>query len=160
MIGWAVRLRAASRVGEGGNAPGRALRRPRLRWRLIRRPACGESPVLWKEIHTGRPAGFAERVGVVVFVLIFALIGYECFELGRPAALEWYGHRAGSAASDVSRLRFNDYLRLITSLVELILLIVVAGAAAEAVAAERARGTWGSLLTTLLDGQEILRRMR
>ena len=39
---------------------------------------------------------------------------------------------------------------------ELVCLLVVAGAAAEAVATERARTTWDSLIATPLSGREIL----
>src|SRR5262249_32553389 len=157
MMAWAVvRLRAASRGQAGGDAGWRARHRPGLRWRLIPRPVCGDSPVLWKEIHTARPGGFAELVGCFAFWMIFALIGYGAYSFGWPAALEWWTPSLGSTASQVSRLKFNNYLRGITSLAELVALIVVAGAAAEGVAAERARGTWDSLLATPLDGREIL----
>jgi ABC-type transport system involved in multi-copper enzyme maturation permease subunit len=158
MMAWAVlRLRAASRNQAGGDAGWLARHRVGLRWRLIRRPACGDSPVLWKELHTARPGGFAELVGRFAFLIIFASIGYGSFYFGWPAALEWWTPSLGSTPSEISRLKFNNYLRGITSLAELVALLVVAGAAAEGVAAERARGTWDSLLATPLDGREILR---
>jgi hypothetical protein len=115
--------------------------------------------VLWKEIHTARPGGFADLVGSFAFLMIFASIGYGAYSFGRPAALEWWAPSLGlgPTASEVSRLKFNNYLRGITALAELVALIVVAGAAAEGVAAERTRGTWDSLLATPLDGREILR---
>jgi ABC-type transport system involved in multi-copper enzyme maturation permease subunit len=168
MIGLAVvRMRAASRIrGGDGDTRTRTRRWPVLRRWLIPRPTCGESPVLWKEFHTARPAGFARLVGVVVFLIGIAVIAYGCFDLGKPAALEWYARtgpaalewyaRTGPGAPDWNRFRFNNYLRFVNSLVELFVLIFIAGAAAEAVAAERARGTWESLLTTQLEGREIL----
>jgi ABC-type transport system involved in multi-copper enzyme maturation permease subunit len=152
-----ARLRGASRArGASGILPALArwwrVRRPRL----IPRPSCGSAPVLWKELYTARPIGFARLVGVAVFLVTFPIIAYGCFDLGKPAAVEWFEH-AAAAASDVNRIRFNNFLRLVTSLVELSLLIFIAAAAAESVAAERTRRTWDSLLTTELEGREILR---
>jgi hypothetical protein len=64
LIGWTVALlRRASQRGGGEKAPEGALCRPRLRRRFFPRPPCGESPVLWKEIHTARPAGLTAYVG-------------------------------------------------------------------------------------------------
>ncbi|HZW29958.1 MAG TPA: ABC transporter permease subunit, partial [Isosphaeraceae bacterium] len=157
MLAWAVaRLRGANRAWASDDAGRLAGHRPGLRWRLIQRPACGDRPVLWKEIYTARPGGFAELVGRLAFLMIFASIGYGAYYYGWPAVLEWWTPGLGSTASEVSRLKFNNYVRGITSLAELVALVVVAGAAAEGVAAERARGTWDSLLATPLSGREIL----
>ena len=147
MIAWAVaRLRSASGSQAGGDPRGLARLRQRPRRRLVRRPACGDEPMLWKEIHTGRPGGVAGFAGVLAFLMIFAAIGYGVYSFGRPAVLEWLAHGIGPATADVSRLRFNLFLRGITSVVGLVALLAVAGAAAEGVAAERAQGTWDCLL--------------
>jgi hypothetical protein len=88
--------------------------------------------------------------------MIIALVGYGCWYFGKPAAIEWYGKGGGPASAQVNRLHFNEYLRVITSLVEMVAMMLITGAAAEAVATERARGTWDSLLATRLDGRELL----
>jgi hypothetical protein len=158
MIGWAIaRLRPVSRRLDDGESRGLARLRARHRWRLIKRPACGESPLLWKEMHTAKPGGLTQLSEILAISVIFGLIGYGAYEFGRPAALEWFAHLSGQAITDASRLSFNNYLRGITSLAELVCLIVVGAAAAEGIASERARSTWDSLLATSLGGRQILR---
>jgi hypothetical protein len=54
-------------------------------------------------------------------------------------------------------MKFNEFLRHVTSWVEFFTLLIAAGVAAEGVTAERARQTWDGLITTPLDGRVILR---
>ena len=75
---------------------------------------------------------------------------------GRAALVEWWRYGSSRTAPDACRWEFNNYLRGITSVIELVCLLIVAGAAAEGVTAERARSTWESLLATTLRGHEIL----
>ncbi len=158
MIGWAIaRLRPVSRRLDDGEGRGLARLRARHRWRLIRRPACGESPVLWKEMHTAKPGGLTQLSEILAIAVIFGLIGYGAYQFGRPAALECFAHLSGQAVTDASRLIFNNYLRGITSVAELVCLIAVGAAAAEGIASERARASWDSLLATPLSGHEVLR---
>jgi ABC-type transport system involved in multi-copper enzyme maturation permease subunit len=158
MIGWAIaRLRPVSRRLDDGEGRVVARLRGRHHWRLIRRPACGESPILWKEMHTAKSGGLTQLSEILAISAIFAMIGYGAYQFGRPAALEFFAQLAGKATTDASRLNFNTYLRCITSVVELICLIVVGAAGAEAIAAERARATWDSLLATPLGRSEVLR---
>ena len=158
MIGWAIaRLRPVSRKLEDGEGHVLARLGARHHWRLIRRPACGESPMHWKEMHTAKSGGLTQVSEILALSAIFALIGYGAHYFGRPAALDWFAHLSGKTTTDASRLDFNNYLRGITSVVELVCLILIGAAAAEAIASERARATWDSLLATPLDGNEILR---
>jgi hypothetical protein len=157
MIGWAIaRLRRVSRKLEDGDGPDAARPGARHRWRLIRRPACGEFAMRWKEMHTAKPGGLTQLSEILALSVIFASIGYGALYFGWPAGQEWFAYLSGTTTSDASRLEFNNYLRGITSVVELVSLLVVGGAAAEAISSERARATWDSLLATSLDGNEIL----
>jgi len=161
MIAWAVaRFRSAYRnqEGEGGDDTSRSpgWLRGRFRPRLWRHPSCGENPVLWKELHTARPRGLAQVLGVVIALGIVALIGYWTYAFARPAFLEWFEHGLGPATDDRRRLEFNPFLRMVTSWVEFFTLLIAAGAAAEGVTSERARETWDGLLATSLEGQAIL----
>ena len=56
-----------------------------------------------------------------------------------------------------ARLEFNIVLRQTTGILDLLYVLMVAGAAAESVAAERERDTWLGLIATPLTGWEILR---
>ena len=78
------------------------------------------------------------------------------YRVGAPALVEWWRYGSSRTAPDACRWEFNNYLRGITSVIELVCLLIVAGAAAEGVTAERARSTWESLLATTLRGHEIL----
>jgi hypothetical protein len=158
MIGWAIaRLRRVSRKLEDGEGRDGARPRARHHWRLITRPACGESAMRWKEMHTAKSSGLTQISEIVALSVIFALIGYGAYYLGAPAALEWFAHLSGKTTTDSSRVEFNNYVRGITSVIELVCLIVVGAAAAESISSERARATWDSLLATPLDGKEIFR---
>ncbi len=107
-------------------------------------------------MHTAKPNGFAELLGILAVVVIFGWIGYGAYYFGKPALIEWLRYGSSLSAPDASRSEFNNFLRGITSLTELVCLLIVAGAAAEGVAAERARATWDGLLATPLSGREIV----
>ena len=157
-ICWAIaRLRPASRRLDGPESDDLARGRSRRHWRLFRRPPCGESPMRWKEMHTAKSGGLTQLAEILALSVIFMSIGYGAYHFGWPAAAEWLADLTGQGPGDASRLEFNNYLRGITSVVELVCLIIVGGAAAESISAERARGTWDSVLATRLEGGEILR---
>ncbi len=184
LVLWAMaQLRRASRAvhdAEGGAAFRRMLR---ARWRP--RPACGDDPVLWHELHsvrtTSRAALLMDRL---ISVLGLGLLAYATSWFAVPAFAELsrtgYGPTPGKPAvpelnpfvrvlliklaklpldstSGLARLEFNIVLRQMTGLLDLIYVLMVAGAAAESVAAERERETWLGLLATPLTGREILR---
>ncbi len=162
-VAWAVaRFRRACRRYEenDGAASGLGRLQPR-RWaavsqRLLKRPPCGENPVLWKELHTSRPRRFAELLGVLVALGFVALLGWATFSFAKPALLEQieYGHEP--AAPEIRRMEFNQFLRVVTSLVEFLTMLSAAGIAATGLTEERARETWDSLLATPLGAREIL----
>jgi ABC-type transport system involved in multi-copper enzyme maturation permease subunit len=151
------RLRPASRDLEGGET--RILGRPRSRWhwRVWKKPACGDAPVLWKEMHTSLIDGFTKLLNVIACLALSAGLAYGLLYFGIPAFREAWANGYGSAGVDDRRTQFNWFVRAVTSLVTFVCMLVITGAAGESVAAERARDTWSSLIATPLSGREILR---
>ncbi len=184
LISWAIaRLRPASRAVYDEEGRLASLRLLKARWRP--RPACGDDPVLWREIHTPRAISpvmmLWDRVYVVLGVGLLAyLVSWfaipafaELFEvgygpmLGNPVLPEVHPiarvlvaklSKPGlAAAPGQARLEFNIVLRQVTLILDLMYVFVVAGYAAEAMMAERERETWLGLIATPLTGLEILR---
>jgi ABC-type transport system involved in multi-copper enzyme maturation permease subunit len=163
LIAWAVaRFRGACRRHEDtdGAATGFGRAQSRL-WaaiapRLLKRPPCGENPILWKELRTSRPRSLAELLGVLVALGLVVVLGYATFVFARPACLEQVEYGLGPAGSEVRRTEFNQFLRIVTSWVEFFTVLAAAGIAATGLTEERARETWDSLLATPLGAQEII----
>jgi hypothetical protein len=184
LIGWAVwRLRPASRAvydGEGRAALARLLRR---RWGT--RPACGDDPVLWNEMHSTRGSTVVERItGRVIVAALIGFLVYLTSWFAGPAFAELaergYGalpgtpllpelhplarmmaNRLGGAslepAPGQARLEFNIVLRQASALLVMGYVLMVAAISAEGIAVEKERDTWLGLLATPLSGWEILR---
>jgi ABC-type transport system involved in multi-copper enzyme maturation permease subunit len=183
LVHWAmVRLRPASRAVHdvGGRAAFRRLLH--ARWRP--RPACGDDPVLWHEIHSSRAMSIELLVQLLFNVLCVGFLAYITSWFAVPAFVELarygYGPMPGkpavpelnpfarmlvakltglslAIAPGQARLEFNIVLRQMTGLLDLLYVLMVAGAAAESVATERERETWLGLIATPLTGREILR---
>ena len=108
-------------------------------------------------MHTARPRGIAEAVGLLIALGFVSLIGYGTYVFARPAFSEWFAKGLRPATSEVHRAKFNEYLRSVSACVEFLILLIVAGVAAGGVTTERARETWDSLTATPLSGRAILR---
>jgi ABC-type transport system involved in multi-copper enzyme maturation permease subunit len=184
LVLWAiVRLRPASRAAHDAEARAGSRRFLRARW--WPRPACGDGPVLWHEIHPGRRGSRAglwvDRwvhalwIGLLAYTISwFALpalaelsrSGYgavpgtpavpELHPIARALVARLYGLPAGPAPGQ-ARLELNSVLRMTTVFLDIFYVLMVAGAAAESVAKERERETWLGLIATPLTGREILR---
>jgi ABC-type transport system involved in multi-copper enzyme maturation permease subunit len=184
LTAWAiVRLRPASRAVHdvaGASALRRLLRR---RWQT--RPPCGDDPVFWYEVHATRGIGpWARLAGRLINVLGLGLLAYFTSWFAAPAFTELVHHGYGPTAGRPSlpdlnpiarvlvaklaglpagleperaRLEFNTVLRTMTALFDFLLVVLVAGFAAESIATERDRDTWLGLLATPLTPWEILR---
>jgi hypothetical protein len=155
-----ARLRPAFRTLEGGGRsllPGRrrASGTP-WRWRLRPKPACGDDPILWKEMHTETVDGWTKLMNVLVLLAMMGLIGYLVYLLGLPALRELIANGYRSSV-DGDRQDFNRFLRIVTAITTMVIVMVVSGASGESVALEKARDTWTSLIATPLSGREILR---
>jgi ABC-type transport system involved in multi-copper enzyme maturation permease subunit len=184
LVLWAIaRLRPASRAVYDIEGRAAILRVLRARWGP--RPACGDDPVFWHEIHPGRArsiAGlWADRLFNVFWV---GLIAYGISWFALPAFAELarngYGPTLGTStvpevnpiarvlvsklmrlsvgpAPGQARPELNCVLRMATGSFDVLYVLMIAGAAAESVAAERERNTWLGLIATPLTGREILR---
>ncbi len=181
---WAItRLRPASRAIHDGEGRAARLRVIRGRWRP--RPACGDDPVLWLELHPARGSGLATRMADRCgLALAIGLLAWATSWLAGPAFAElWrsgYGSTPGigaepelnpiarvllaklggvsvGLAAGSARLEFNIALRQASWLLGLIYCILVVGYAAEGLTRERQRDTWLGLIATPLSGREILR---
>jgi ABC-type transport system involved in multi-copper enzyme maturation permease subunit len=184
LVLWAiVRLRPASRAAQDAEARAASRRLFRARW--WPRPACGDDPVLWHEIHPGRRISRAAFwVDRLVHALLIGLIAYGISLFAWPALAELsrtgYGAVPGTRAvleinpiarvfaakldgmpavpaPGQARLELNDVLRMTTAGLDVLYVLMVAGAAVESVVKERERDTWLGLIATPLSGQEILR---
>ncbi len=183
LIAWAIwRLRPASRAlydGEGRAALARLLRRRRRA-----RPACGDDPVLWHEIHSTHGANAADvlagrvlgtlGIGFLVYLTTWfagpafaelAERGYgaprelpmpELHPLARMMVVKLGKVSLGQAPGH-ARLEFNIVLRQASAMLVMLSVLLVAGFAAEGVAVEKDRDTWLGLIATPLAGWEILR---
>ena len=119
------------------------------RRRLWHRPTLGEHPMLWKELYTGRPSGFARLVGFVLMAISGGLLAYnihwiaslaihEIWEYGRNAPRTQYlawGHRVA----------FLWFVREVVPLIYIIGILGVTGAAAAAFTSEHEEDTWVKL---------------
>ncbi len=150
------RLRPAFRA-EGS---GRFRRwRPRWkvpRWQLIRRPSCGERPMLWKELHFRRSRGVTRWVQYVVGLIAAFWIAYGVLYLAPDAFQET--RREGYIASQGygPRMNFNVYVRSVDAALFVLAMFGVSSAAAGSLTGEREGDHWISLVTTDLTGWEIV----
>jgi len=183
LIAWAIwQLRPASRAlydDEGRAALARLLRRRRRA-----RPACGDDPVLWHEIHSTHGATAAEilwgwllgTVGIGFLVYLTAWFAGPAFDelaergygaprelsmpdlhpLARMLVVKLSNVSLGQAPGQ-ARLEFNIVMRQASALLVMVSVLMVAGFAAEGVAGEKDRDTWLGLIATPLSGWEILR---
>ncbi len=130
------------------------------RRRLWHRPTLGERPMLWKELYTGRPGGFARLVGFVLTAIAGGLLAYNTHWLASLAIQEiWdYGRNAPRTQYLAwgNRMAFMWFLRGVIPLIYVIGILGISGAAAAAFTSEHEEDTWVSLTATDLTGREIL----
>ena len=181
---WAVvRLRPACRAVY--DQEGQALWF--LQTRRVRRahwPACGDDPVLWREVHTtrGPRGGLVDRLLLGLIHLAFlGGIGLGTYWFAGPAFRELLARGYGPGPEGVhapeitpfamaiirgssqgpppgeARVEFNAVLKEFTPAWVLFYVLALAGYAAEGMAVERARDTLPGLIATPLTGREILR---
>ena len=146
----------ARRDGDGGR---RASGMARARWwrRVRPRPAVGDDPMLWKERYAPRTRGLIKLLVGFVFVIGGAILAYSTFLVAAPAFVELWHHGYSSSDAYGERLAFNEYLRAGGTLLYVAWCLGVASLAATGVVGEREEDTWTSLITTPLNGEEILR---
>jgi hypothetical protein len=131
----------------------------RVRWRLGRRRMANR-PMLWKELHTGGPRGFARVIGFLLTLIIGGFVAYYTVWYATLAFAEmWdYGYYPSGYqyASLTYRVQFYAFLRYVLPLIYVIGILGVTGSAAAAITLEHEEDTWVSLTSTDLTGREII----
>jgi len=161
-------LRPAARAGGGRRRrkrdAGPTGRVARLAAVLNRPPgprrACGDDPMVWKEVVVPRlPAAF-RSAGVTVGVLLVGLLLWGTARYALPAAREVLAEGYGVAPAGSARGAFLLFLRVAATGVGTVVLLGVASDAAAGMTSEKERDTWVSLVATPLTGAEIVRGKR
>ena len=163
ILGAIAQLRPAWRRHEDGGwirlarQRTRPLGRSRSRSRSRSRPACGERPVLWKELNVGRVQGATRLLYSIAWWSIVATVALAIYAAGvGAAAQEVLANGYGSVDNSSKRVLFNEYLRAMTILLSSLFGLVVTGTAAEGIIVERMRDTWLGLIATPIDCRQIL----
>jgi ABC-type transport system involved in multi-copper enzyme maturation permease subunit len=157
----AVQLRPIFKRQDGAVRRTRGLRAllARRRWRWHR--PVGERPMLWKELHTSRPRGFARLVGGLLVLILGGLLLYNGISFGRAAYDECITSNPNLPRNNWSthwkRWAFEGFLGWVSPLVYVVGILTIAGAAAASIASEHEDDTWISLTATDLTGREIVR---
>jgi ABC-type transport system involved in multi-copper enzyme maturation permease subunit len=142
--------------GGGGRWEHRGTRTfPNLRhFRFGKRPVCGRSALLWKEKLAGATGGMGWLSSFPVFAAVAIVLGAYLFESAVPAFRELIGQQVGN--DDWNRNGFNATARGLTFVLEILVLVATACAAAVSVTSEREQDTWVSLTSSMLSGHEIV----
>jgi ABC-type transport system involved in multi-copper enzyme maturation permease subunit len=141
-----------------GDAPARAgWFRRRRRLRLIRRPDCGDRPMIWKEMHLSRSGGLLRFVVRALTVIGLGFMGYWVIYFTGPAIDELmvYGFKTTDDWNS-GRQQLNMCLRVCMAILFVFFSLGAATAAASSVTSEKEEDTWTSLTTTLLTGTDIM----
>jgi ABC-type Na+ efflux pump permease subunit len=181
LVIWAIaRLRWAYRVNVSGDSQIVAARLIRPGWRWRPKPAVGDDPILWREMHTARAGLLGKAFGLVIYLVIYGILAYFTFFFARPALIEVWrtGYHSGITSSerpewnlvirflmsgaevnppaDLARTEFNLYLRFITTPLVFLITLFAGVMAVEGIIRERTRETWDSLIATPLTARDIL----
>jgi ABC-type transport system involved in multi-copper enzyme maturation permease subunit len=118
-------------------------------------PPLGDRPILWKELHIER-AGSLGRVGKWLGAIVVAYLVLGSTILAGNIA--WYAFAAGEPLiADQYRVLLGQWITDGAWFVSALIQAAVAARAAVAISSERERGTWDGLLTSPLEGKEIIR---
>ena len=142
-----------------GAREGRLARVLNWRVRLLRRPACGDDPMVWKEMHCARSSPMTRAIAGLALVIVVLLAGYPMFYLTGEAwrELATWGYGSGNYGAAHARAELNGFLRFLMTLLAGFMLVWVASAAASGLSSEREEDTWVSLIATPLRAGEIVR---
>ena len=150
------RLRPSFRARGSGRLSRLWPTRTRPSWRLFPRPACGDAPILWKELHVRRSVGLARFAEILIGLAIFAGIGDGVYVYAPDAFGEVRAYGYDSGVNYRHREDFSIFLRMVTTSLYIVAALGVAALAAGSLTGEREGDTWISLVTTDLTGREIL----
>ena len=162
----ALRLRScAEGRGTPGSKPRGAFRRF-IAWALAHRtearphPPVSDQPVLWREVYVdpGSTSGLVSRLFAIVLlaaiVLPFLGIVYDALSYDARARARFYGYTY--SAWYYFKERIQVWVCLVTAGLGIIMMLRATIRGASAVAGERDRDTWISLLSTPLSTRDIL----
>ena len=132
----------------------------RGRWRLVRRPSLSNRPMLWKELHTGGPRGFARLIGTLLALIFGGYLAYYTVWYAMMAFADMWEHGYSQGkfnyAWNMHGIYFYWLLHYTIPLIYLVGVTLVAGSAAAAITSEHEEDTWVSLTSTDLTGPEII----
>jgi ABC-type transport system involved in multi-copper enzyme maturation permease subunit len=120
------------------------------------RPACGDDPMLWKEL-LGHPPRFHRPLAGAVVLILGGLLVWLTTTLAAPAFAEVWTTGYVPAPAGSARVTFQSYLRIVGTGIALVYLLGVASDSAASLTSEREHDTWISLIATPLSGTEIIR---
>ncbi len=126
------------------------------RRRLLPRGACGERPVLWKEMHVARSRVLARLFLTLVVLAVLFPLGWVTWKMAVPAFQEVGAAGYGSAKPTGAREEFNMFLRVTLVSVYMLLAIGLAVFCATSITSEKEKATWTSLIATPLSALEIV----
>ncbi len=152
-----AQLRPAWRRNEGGLPVRRTRKQPLVRVRA--RPDCGERPVLWKELHTGRNRGASWLLTTLGWWMMVAFVGFLLFLGGVHRAAQEvmaYGYGSMPASPIGPALNLNLMLRVLTVFLSFLYGLIVTGVACDGIILERIRETWLGLIATPIESRQIL----
>lgn len=152
-----AQLRPAWRRNEGGGPVRKTRKQPLVRVRA--RPDCGERPVLWKELHTGRNRGASWLLTTLGWWMMVAFVGFLLFLGGVHRAAQEvmdYGYGSMPASPTGPALNLNLMLRVLTVFLSFLYGLVVTGVACDGIVIERIRETWLGLIATPIESRQIL----
>ncbi len=150
--GWWTRLAKRARSIARHRAAAAVVQNELLASR-IRRPPCGERPMMWKERYAALGGGL-KRLGGRPVVLVFSvLLGCYLFD----AAYDELAMMLRGRRIDGAWLELHGALRFATEALGALGLLTIAASSAVAITGEREQDTWISLATTLLTPDEVVR---
>jgi ABC-type transport system involved in multi-copper enzyme maturation permease subunit len=144
------------RDGEGPRRLGWLFDAQRRR-RFLPRPGVGDDAMLWKERYVSRTSGVVKVAAAFIMLGVVAALGYATERYATPAFVELWNHGYGASGNYDDRLSFNVYLRTVCTILYVTWCLGAASLAAAGIVGEREEDTWTSLITTPLEGTEILR---
>jgi ABC-type transport system involved in multi-copper enzyme maturation permease subunit len=133
----------------------------RRRFRLWRRPAVSDRPMMWKELQTGGPRGLARWVAFLLTVVGGGFLAYYFVWYAMNAVSEmWEFGYQGTAGPNSTfrtfRWQLQSFLYFAVPMCYLLAILGVAGAGAAAITSEHEDDTWLSLTATDLTAREIV----
>jgi ABC-type transport system involved in multi-copper enzyme maturation permease subunit len=126
--------------------------------RLFGRRACGEAPMIWKECSGTVANGSIQSTVLLLLASLGAAsaLVYWFAQIGIPALLEVRDYGYGFTGITSWRESLNTSGRIFTGILYVLMMLLLAASAATGFTMEREKDTWISLVTTPLEGREIL----